>query len=180
MSEPFAHQLAVGGKTNSLGLAEQVVREVLQDKSRSAELYDCLFEPDPWLRMRAADALEKVCRVHPEWFEPYVDRLLSEMGASPQASLQWHVAQMLGEITLTPTQRKQAVRWLEARLNDANIDWIVAANCMTTLVQFAKADFVPTAEVVALIKKQQEHRSKSVRKRAAKFLAEMVDNDLAE
>lgn len=180
MSEPFAHQLAVGGKTNSLGLAEHVVQAVLQDKSRLDELYNCLFESDPWLRMRAADALEKVCRVHPEWFESYADRLLGEMGASPQASLQWHVAQMLGEITLTPAQQKQAVGWLEARLNDANVDWIVAANSMTTLVQLTRAGYVPKAEAAALIKKQEGHRSTAVRRRAAKLLAELVDNATAK
>lgn len=169
----FAEKLAVGGKTNSLGLAEEVVQEVLKDKTRLAELYACLFEEDAWLRMRAADSLEKVCRIHPEWFEPYVNQLLNEMGKSNQPSLQWHVAQMLGEVTLTPSQQQEAVQWLKARLKDTEVDWIVAANAMKTLVDFAKKGIVPNTDVVPLMKSQQKHHSQSVQKRAAKLLAEL-------
>lgn len=173
MSETFVQKLAVGGKTNSLGRAEEVVREVLQDKSRLDELYDCLFDSDPWTRMRAADSLEKVCRIHPEWFEPYADRLLQEMGKSGQPSLQWHVAQMISEIRLTPSQQIGAAQWLEERLKDKNIDWIVASNAMVTLIRLMKDGVVPKNKVVSLIRGQLEHHSQSVRRRAAKLLAEV-------
>lgn len=173
MSQSFAQKLAVGGKTNSLGLADEVVQEVLKDKARINELYNCLFESDDWLRMRAADSLEKVCRVHPEWFEPYVDRILKEMGKSTQPSLQWHAAQMLGEVTLTSRQQQEAVWWLKERLVEENTDWIVAANVMSTLMQFTKVGFIPKAETKTLIEAQRHHRSQSVRKRAIKLLAEL-------
>lgn len=177
MSESFAEKLAIGGKTNSLGLAEEVVQEVLNDKTRLEELYNCLFESDAWLRMRAADSLEKVCRVHPEWFESYVDRILQEMGNSTQPSLQWHVAQMLVEVTLTHAQHQEAVDWLKARLEDKDVDWIVAANAMNSLVQFTKEGLIPKTETIALIEGQQSHHSQSVRKRAAKLLAELEKID---
>lgn len=173
MNEPFAELLAIGGKSNSLGKAGQVVEIVLKDKSRLAELYNCLFEADEWLRMRAADSLEKVCRVHPEWLKPYTDRIIEEMGTSNQASLQWHVAQMLGELHLSPQQQRAAVHWLKDRLQEKNIDWIVAANAMSTLVQFSKAGLISTLEVSALLTMQLSHSSQSVRKRATKLLAEL-------
>lgn len=173
MAQTFAQKLAVGGKSNSLGIAEEVVREVLADKTHLDELYACLFEADAWLRMRAADSLEKVCRVHPEWFIPYTDRLIHEMGKSDQPSLQWHVAQMLAEVNLTPAQQHEAVQWLKARLQDSDVDWIVAANAMKTVVQFTKTGSFPQDEAIKLIGAQQSHRSPSVRKRAAKLLAEL-------
>jgi len=177
MPEAFAPILAVGGKSNSLGRAEEVVQKVLQDKTRLDELYDCLFEEDAWLRMRAADSLEKVCRVHPEWFEPYTERLLHEIAKRDQPSLQWHLAQMLGEINLTPAQRQAAIHWLETKLNNTTVDWIVAANAMATLVQFAHEGSVPKAQIIPLLKNQQEHHSKAVVKRAAKLLNQLgADN----
>jgi hypothetical protein len=59
--------LTVGGKSNALGRTNEVIEIVLLDKSRLDELYKCLFEADAWVRMRAGDALEKICRHCPEW-----------------------------------------------------------------------------------------------------------------
>lgn len=173
MTENFVEILAVGGKSNSLGRTNEVIGSVLHDRTRLAELYACLSEEDAWLRMRAADALEKICRVHPDWLEPYVDRILHEMGGSTQPSLLWHVAQMLAEITLTPAEQQEAIQWLKNQLNHQDVDWIVAANVMTTLVAFTKNGLIPKNEATALIEGQQDHHSSSVRKRAAKLLVEL-------
>lgn len=169
MPETLAQKLTVGGKSNSLGRAEEVVQEVLRDKSRLDELYNCLFEDDAWLRMRAADSVEKVCRVHPEWFKPYVERLFSAM-MSGQPSLQWHLAQMLGEIELTSVQREKAVEWLCEKVNTTETDWIVASNAMKTLSQFAHEGFVSKEKLIPLFEKQLLHHSNSVQKKATKFL----------
>jgi len=66
--------------------------------------------------MRAGDALEKICRVHPDWFVPYLPRLLGDVAEIPQASVQWHLAQMFGEIEITDSQRSRAVAILTANL----------------------------------------------------------------
>lgn len=170
MSEPFKQKLAVGGKKNSLGLTEEVVQEVLRDKNRLAELYECLFDEDAWIRMRAADGLEKVCRVHPEWLEPYMERLFTDMATSSQASLLWHFAQIIGEVALTPVQASAALKWLKGILKTADADWIVAANAMTTLTQFAQEGRISKTEAVDLVQIQLQHASQSVRRRAQKLL----------
>ena len=94
VTQPFADQLR-GGHHNSLGNTEQVVGEVLADPNRLTELFATIAEPDPLVRMRVGDALEKVCREQPGWFVPYVDEILDELGAVDQPSVQWHVAQLL-------------------------------------------------------------------------------------
>lgn len=173
MHEAFAQKLAVGGKKNSLGLTEQVVQAVLQNKARLPELYGCLLNDNAWIRMRAADGLEKICRVHPEWFEPLIDQLFADMGASTQPSLQWHFAQMLGEIKLTPTHNRAALEWLKNKLKTVDVDWITSANAMTTLVQFAKEKRLSKPEVLSFLQVQHRHASSAVRKRAQKLLDEL-------
>ncbi|MGA9858669.1 MAG: hypothetical protein WBQ18_12455 [Solirubrobacteraceae bacterium] len=84
MAHDLATMLAVGGKSNSLGRVTDVIDLVRAEPSRIEELYGCLFEDDAWLRMRAADALEKVCREHPDWLLPFVDRLSTEVAVSTQ------------------------------------------------------------------------------------------------
>lgn len=166
----LSDMLAEGGKTNSLGLAEEVVHIVIESKGRLEELYGCLFHEDAWVRMRAADALEKICRLHPEWFKDYVDRFFNEISGSGQASIQWHFAQILGEVSLTNAQLKQAIDWLSQKLQTTDVDWIVAANCMATLSQFVDKGYYPKERLIPLLKCQQQHRSKSVVRRATKLL----------
>jgi hypothetical protein len=164
--------LTAGGRSNSLGRVDEVIGLVLGDRSRLDELYGCLFDEDPWVRMRAADALEKVCRRHPDWLAPYVDRFPAELASSSQPSILWHLAQMYRQLPLTPDQKAFAVGWLRQVLSSTDADWIVAANAMQTMAQFADDGSVDEHELVALLRVQQRHRSASVVRRAGRLLAQ--------
>ena len=177
--DPALRARLTGGKPNSLGEVPQVVSEVLVNPQLLPELYDCLFSDDQWVRMRAGDALEKICRVHPDWFVPYLPRLLGDVVEIPQASVQLPLAQVFGEIELTDSQRSRAVAILTANLSDPHVDWIVASHCMETLTQFASAGTVSPATVRPLLERQLQHRSNAVKKRAAKLLLQLPADDHA-
>jgi hypothetical protein len=171
VKETFAEVLSVG-KPNSLGRADEVVQVVLADKKQLDELYDCIFADDAWIRMRAIDSLEKVCRVHPDWIEEYADKILEELTSSTQPSIQWHLAQIFNQIHLTPKQQKAAVNWMNDLIATTDVDWIVSANTMDTLAQFTRDSKFSQSELTKLLKVQQKHKSKAVLKRANKLLAE--------
>lgn len=172
--ETFVDILAAGGKTNSLGRSAEVLEAVLGNHDRLPELYDSLFADDAWVRMRAADCLEKVCRQHPEWIEPYVDRMFSELAASTQPSIQWHLAQIIAQVKLTQGQQEKAVKWLKNTLAAPTVDWIVAVNVMKTLLQFQRAGLVMSGDIVPLFELQHQHKSNTVRKKSAQFLHELA------
>ncbi|HEY0964928.1 MAG TPA: hypothetical protein VGE13_00430 [Candidatus Saccharimonadales bacterium] len=173
MTERFADILTEGGKKNTLGRAEEVLQIVANDHSRLEELYRCLFEDDAWVRMRAVDTLEKICRVHPDWLDPYIERLLSEVAAIDQASVQWHLAQMFGRISLSPDQRRRAIKIMERNISSKEADWIVASNTMDTLAKFVADGILPASELAPLLKIQQSHHSNAVVKRATRILQEL-------
>jgi hypothetical protein len=173
MNQNFSEMLMVGGHANSLGKVNEVIEIVLQDKSRLEELYACMFAEDAWVRMRAADALEKICREHSDWIVPYIDRFQSELAMSTQASIQWHLAQIYEQIDLTPEQKQRAIDWLKNLLSTKEVDWIVSANVMDTLAQFTRERAFSVKEMVSLLKVQQEHKSNAVIKRANKLFAEL-------
>lgn len=170
MKSNFAAMLAEDGKKNSLGRAEEVVQIVLADQTRLDELYRCLFEEDAWLRMRAIDALEKVCRIHPKWLEPYVEELLGEVASIDQASIQWHLAEMFRAIALSDSQLTRAIALMKQNISSNQADWIVASNTMETLARFAADGKLPRSELIPLLKIQQSHHSKAVVKRATRIL----------
>ena len=126
--EPFAEVLAEGGRSNSLGRAGEVVAAVLADRGRLDELWACTGHGDAHVRMRAIDSFEKVVREQPAWADPYVPRMLEDLAGSGQASIQWHLAQLLPQVRLDEDQRTRAIAWLRARLATTDVDWIVSVN----------------------------------------------------
>lgn len=175
MAESFKEIFAVGEKRNTLGRAQEVVDIVLSDRSHLDELYNAIFDDSPWIRMRAIDSLEKVCRVHPDWLEPYTDRLLTAVASIEQPSVQWHLAELFREINLSPNQRERAIAHLKQNIKDTSVDWIVAANTMTTLTIFVKNGYIVKEEVLPLLNTQQKHHSKAVVKRAVKLFDEITE-----
>ena len=171
MVESFAEILTVGGKSNSLGRSVEVVAAVLDDKNRLEELYKCIFDDDPWVRMRAADSIEKVCRVEPDWLLPYVDRMFEELSTSTQASILWHLAQIFRQVTLSNKQKTFVIDWLKKTLSSNQIDWIVAANSLDTMFYFLQQGQISTDEFSLVAKVQLRHKSPSVVKKANKLIA---------
>lgn len=129
-----------GGDPRTLRNVDAVVSRVLADPTHLDELIACvLHSDDEIVRMRAADALEKVCRARPSLLQPHLTTILGAMARIDQPSVQWHVAQMLGEIELTSRQRTRAVKVVRALLLGSS-DWIVLNNSLDALATFARAD----------------------------------------
>lgn len=172
MTEPFAIALSVG-KPNSLGRVDEVITEVLKNPVRLGELYECIFESDAWVRMRAIDAFEKISRIQPDWIMPYIDRFSTELAHSKQPSIQWHLAQLYGQLPLTPDQAEFAMKWLSGLIATVDVDWIVSVNAMKTLTRFTRLSQFPTKAMKRLLNIQSQHKSASVRRNANKLLDEL-------
>jgi hypothetical protein len=83
------------------------------------------------------------------------------------------LAQIYAQVALTDVQKQAAQDWLVGLLSTKEVDWIVAANAMDTLVKFTKDGSFPIAKMTRLLKIQQQHMSNAVVKRATKYLVEI-------
>lgn len=164
-------QALTGGDRRSLGRTADVVDWVLSDPERLAELFQCLFDEDEIVRMRASDGLEKISRKQPDWFTPYAERLLTDVASIDQPSVQWHLAQILSRITLTPEQAEQAVELLEYNL-DVYDDWIVVNLTLEALATFARQDHNLRGEFHTFLLKFQYSPKQSIASRVRKLLRE--------
>lgn len=173
--ESFEQILASGGKANSLGRAGEVVDIVLADPSRLSELFACISADDAWVRMRAIDSFEKLIKGNPQWVTPFLPKIFSDLVLRDQPSIQWHLAQIFTEVQLSDAQREQAISWLKQRLKTTDVDWIVAADSMKAMLYFYQAGRVTKIEIEPLFRLQQQHASKSVRRKAEKLLQELQD-----
>lgn len=164
--------MLAGGHHNSLGRTEEVVGIVVGEERRLDELFACLDSPDELVRLRAGAALEKVCRERKEWFVPYADRFLAEIGRIDQPSVQWHTAQILDHLLpdLTDEQRRRAVQLLCDYLDESD-DWIVLNTSAGILTEWACSNPALVRLLRPRLERLAEDRRKSVARRAAKCLA---------
>ncbi len=148
----------------------------MEDKVLLDKLYACMFSEDPWVRMRAADTFEKVCREHPDWIEPYIDRLQTELSTTSQPSILWHLAQIYPQVQLTTDQKQFALAWLTKLLSTSDADWIVAANAMQALAYFTQKGDYLTDDLIRLLTIQRSHKSKAVVKKANKLIDARINS----
>ena len=97
-----------GGDRRTIGRADEVVAIVSKDPGLFPELIAGLWSEDSLVRMRAADAAEKVTRENPELLRPYKKELLGLMAEAGEQELRWHLAAMVPRLPLNPGSRS---RW---------------------------------------------------------------------
>lgn len=159
-----------GGDRRSLGRTEEVVGHVLLTPESMDELFSCLFHDDDVVRMRAGDALEKVCRQRPGLLAPYVDRILDDVAATEQPSVRWHVAQMLGEVALGPEQQRRALTVLDGYLRHST-DWIVLNCSLAAYAGLAEPEPSLRPRLRTHLERHAGSQHRSVAKRAQRLLA---------
>ena len=127
-----------GGDRRSIGRSNEVVAIVLAQP----ELFDVLMQgmllDDPLLRMRCADAAEKVSVVHPEYLQPYRQVILDELSKVEQQEVRWHVAAMLPRLELDRDETRKAVALLLGWTNERSS--IVRTLAMQALADIALRD----------------------------------------
>lgn len=160
-----------GGNPRTLGQSAKAIELVLTDSSRLKELMDCIFSGDEIVRMRASDALEKLSRQKPEWFKPFVGQLLNDWPTVRQPSVQWHLAQMLSEVSLSKQEKQKAILVLKNNL-EAMDDWIVTNLTLESLATFARDTSLNRNQFKTILYSQLKSRHKSVRSRVNKLLLE--------
>jgi hypothetical protein len=161
-----------GGHPNSLGNTVAVVEEVLADRARLRELFDCYKSTDAVVRLRVSSALKRVTKEHPEWVVPYIDHLLTDVSLINQPSTQWTLAQLflLLDADFTASQKQQAVAIVKHNLVHVD-DWIVQNTSIETLGCWARTDNALRSWLLPQLSTLSGSSRKSVASRAIKMAA---------
>jgi len=160
-----------GGDRRQLGNAEAVASDVLRHPERFSELFEAMLHDDPVVRMRAADAAEKVTRGRPDLLVPFRRRLIAEAGAVDQQEVRWHVAQMLPRVKLEPKERAKAIALLERFLEDNSA--IVVASSLQSLADFSNDDAVLRERTITRLERFARDGEPAIQARSRKLLARL-------
>lgn len=107
-----------GGDRRSIGKANKLVELLASRPNLLPELVRHIWDTDPVIAMRAADALEKFTRQQTDVLQRFKKELLGLAEETRQQELRWHLAAMLPRLQLTPAERQRATGILMQYLRD--------------------------------------------------------------
>lgn len=161
-----------GGDFRSIGRSEEVAQAVLADESLFPILMSGLTSEETLVRMRSADAAEKVTSKRPQWLAPHKEYLLNEVTKIGQQEVRWHTAMMLTRLELNETERTRAASILKKWLDDKSR--IVQTSALQALVDLSKQDSRSRSDTKRLLEEKIKNGPPSVRARGKKLLKEMM------
>jgi hypothetical protein len=157
-----------GTDRRSIGRANEVAALVLRQPQRFPELIGFLWSDDPVVRMRAADAAEKISSQVPGLLEPFKAELLGLLFEAEQKELRWHLALMIPRLPLTRKERQRAAQGLRRYLRDTSS--IVKTFALQGLTELAEADPSLHPEVREILEAAERAGTPAMKARARKLL----------
>ena len=107
-----------GGDRRSLGRAKDLHKLMQERMDLFPQLLRCMWDSDPLVVMRAADAVEKITLGEPRLLQPFKNELLGLAAEAEQPELRWHLALMVPRLTLTPVEQRRAIAVFMDYLSD--------------------------------------------------------------
>jgi hypothetical protein len=163
-----------GGDPRSIGKSGDAVTAVLRNPALFPDLMRGLSDSDRLVRMRAADAVEKATRTHPEWLQRWKRALLDDISTREDKELRWHVAQLLPRLRLTSREKAAAVRILMGYLEDKSS--IVKTCSMQALADLAAQDEQLLDEVLPVLERLTRMGTPAMKSRGRKLLKQLKTN----
>ncbi|CAB1057755.1 hypothetical protein D1BOALGB6SA_2510 [Olavius sp. associated proteobacterium Delta 1] len=160
-----------GGDRRSIGKVDEVVDQVLESASLFEELINGLHVSDPVIRMRSADAVEKITLDKPDLLTPYKTMLIRLARDTNQQEVRWHMAQILPRLTLKAADRKTIVDILYTYLNDQSK--IVVTFALQALAEFAAEDKRLKPHVMRELEEFTKTGSPAIKSRGRKLLLKL-------
>jgi hypothetical protein len=166
----FLQQLK-GGDRRSIGAVPEVVKQVMADPGLFPVVFDGMTDPDPLVRMRCSDAIEKITACRPEYLGAYRKRLIKLAGAAQQQEVRWHLAQLLSRLELSAPERRRVVEILAEYLTDKSK--IVKTFSMQTLADIASQDSGLRGPIMERLERLTRTGSPAMKSRGRKLLARL-------
>ncbi|TCI70276.1 MULTISPECIES: hypothetical protein [unclassified Exiguobacterium] len=158
-----------GGDLRSVGHVDEVVTFVGNDPDRFSELMTVLTDDRPVVRMRSADAMEKVTRHYPALLQAHQASLFEQLQIATQQEVRWHLAQLMPRMTWTEEEASDIVRVLTDWI-DTETSTIVIVNALQTMFDLSAMHPRFRDELKALLETQLAAGSPAVKSRAKKLL----------
>ena len=149
-SESIRSMLAAGRQRLSSGRVCEVVKLVQAHPKKASQLIECLWDEDPGVAMRAADALEKLTHSDPSLLCAWKAPLLGLLTEATGKKLRWNLSLMISRLELTGPECRRAAEILQSWLEDSSS--IVKTCALQGLADLTRQDPSLRSAVVDLLR----------------------------
>ena len=157
-----------GGDRRTIGQTNRVAATVGKDPRLFPQLISGLWSANLLVRMRAADAAEKVTRKYPALLQPFKTELLGLLAETTQQEMRWHLAVLVPRLSLTAEERELAASLLNGYLEDSSS--IVKTFALQGLADLAQNDSSTRAKVIELLRASTRSGTPAMKARSRKLL----------
>jgi len=144
---------------------------VLTQPKKASQLIECLWDEDPGIANRAADALERASYHRPTLAAPWKDSLLGLLAEAGQNKLRWNLALIVPRLQLTPPECRRAAATLRTYLDDKSS--IVKTCAMQGLAELTRHDPSLLPEILDLLRILARSGTPAMRARGRILLAKL-------
>jgi hypothetical protein len=160
-----------GGDRRSIGRANQVADMVSGDLRLFPALIAGMWSDNPLVRMRAADAVEKLTRKHRELLQPFKNELLGLMTRTQEQELRWHLAAMVPRLKLNSKERKASITSFNGYLKDRSS--IVKTFALQGLAELSQDEPGMRPRVIETLREAARNGTPAMKARSRKLLLQL-------
>jgi hypothetical protein len=164
-------KLLEGTDHRSIGDVDKVVKKVLAEPNLFSIVFNGMLHENSVVRMRCADAVEKITETHPEYLRPHKTKLLEQVALINQREVRWHVAQLFSRVNWNSEERQQVVDILWKYLEDESK--IVKTFSMQALADIAVIDPTFREPVIQELERLTKIGSPAMQSRGHKLLVKL-------
>jgi hypothetical protein len=175
ISESIHSMLTAGRHRLSSGRTCEVVELVRANPKKASQLIECLWDEDPGVAMRAADALEKLTRGNPSLLHSWKASLLGLLSEAKENKLRWCLATMIPRLELTASECRRAAETLQSWLEDSSS--IVKTCALQGLADLTRQDPSLRPSVVDLLRIHSRAGTAAMRARSRILLRQLDASD---
>lgn len=168
--------LGPGGRLDAVRVWE-VVELVDGQPGKLAQLVECLWDEDPAVANRAADALERVTRERPEQAQRWKESLLGLLAEAGEKKLRWNLALLIPRLKLTVPEFRRAAGVLRSYLDYKSS--IVKTAALHGLADLTRQDRNLLPEVLDLLRVAGRSGTPAMRARS-RILIEKIEKPAKE
>ncbi len=171
----WIQQLLRPGDRRTVGNVSEVVRTVLQQPGMTSSLVECVFDEDAGLRMRAADALEKISRKQSDLLQPYAAVLIGLFEETEQQELRWHLAVLLPRLRLDSAERRRTAQVFQLCMEAQSS--IVKTCALQGLTDLTRQDPSLVPLTLDLLMSAERSGTPAMKARSRKLLRELTKRE---
>lgn len=170
MSRQKLAAMLKGGDRRSIGRSNEIVSKILRRPEQFVELIECLWRDDAIVRMRAADAIEKISLQRADLLKQYKTDLLGLLEEAQQQELRWHLALVIPRLPLAKAEQRRAVASLRGYLSDRSS--IVRTCALQGLADLSRLNPELRRPIKKLLEEASRTGTAAMKARARKLLSE--------